>query len=124
MSIADGQLTDQNIKELEQLYDLVVSDIEANPTMTWEDVVSLYPEGVLIQALRHADKFGAEDSARHHFIEWNNKRYLKQQWDDMRLHAEIQEMFMANQVEDYTAFMSTTDDETERIFVEGDELPW
>lgn len=124
MSIADGQLTTDDVRVLEQLYDLVVSDIEANPAMTWDDVISLYPEGVLIQALRHAHMFGAEDSARHHFIEYNNKRYLKAQWDNLKHHIEVQEMFMANQVEDYTAFMHTTDDEAERIFLEGDDLPW
>lgn len=57
MSIADGQLTTDDVRVLEQLYDLVVSDIEANPAMTWDDVISLYPEGVLIQALRHAHMF-------------------------------------------------------------------
>lgn len=102
MSIANGQLSNQDILQLEQLYDLVVSDIEANPTMTWDDVTALYPEGVLIQALRHAHLFGAEDSARHHFIEWNNKRYLKAQWDN--INTEIQEMFLELQIPDDSCF--------------------
>ena len=96
--------TVNNIHELEQLYDLVVSHIEANPAMTWDDICSIYPQGVLIEALQHAHLFGAEDSARHHFVEFNNKRYLKQEWDKVKLHVEIQELFIKQQTDDYATF--------------------
>lgn len=93
MPSLESTMSTADIRELEQLYDLVVSDIEANPAITWDEIISLYPVGKLLDALRHAHMFGAEDSARHHFIEWNNKRYLKQEWDDMQVHQEVQDMF-------------------------------
>ena len=88
------KLSESEVKELEQLYDVVQLELERNPTLTMAELEGLYPVEQLHAALRYAPLFGAEDSVNHHFIRDNNDLYVAQEYANLVNHSQIMQSFV------------------------------
>ncbi len=90
-------LSYQEVQELEQLYDTVQTELEANPTLTMAELEAMFPIAKLHACLRYAPLFGAEDSVNHYFVRDNNDLYVAQEYANIVNHAQIMQEFIEYQ---------------------------
>lgn len=108
-------LSQDAIRELEQLYDTVLSMVNEDPELTWEDIRNQFPETVLEQAV----EYGLN---RSFMAELQRRTFADEDTDDLQIHREIQQMFV--ELVDQSQEIAMNGIEAERYYEEGDDLPW
>jgi hypothetical protein len=93
MSSNKSKLSREEILELSQLADDIITAVENNDSLTMADLYEMYPIGKVKMVLAFAPIFGCEDAINHLFASEKGTTYTASELESIALENEIQRMF-------------------------------
>lgn len=89
----NSKLSQEEILELSQLSDDIITLVENNPTLMMKDIYQMFPIGKVKMVLAYAPLFGCADAVNHLFVNDKGENFTANELEEMKLHFEIQRMF-------------------------------